>query len=109
MTTLKGKVWTCKKIVNGLATFDVLNEATKTTREVKLYREGLELLFELGGTTGVTARFLFLKGAGFRFREDENEQIYLDGSSIGNLDYHPIDTVAPSDTDPSSAGEGERS
>ena len=98
-TQQASEIWTCTGVDDEFITFDVLNEETKHVHEEKRTREGFALLFALGGNAIVMAAMLTLQGPGFRFRKIWNGQILIDGPSIDDDSYHPIDK--PADVDDS--------
>lgn len=85
------EIWTCTKVDKEFVTFDVLNESTNEIHEERRTPGGFALMLALSDNSPVMAPLLTLQGPGFRFRKLGNGQIYLDGPSIGDPTYHPID------------------
>ena len=88
------EIWTAKEKVNEdgkeLIIFDVLDEMTGKTHQERRYTEAIPLMLALGGYPAVMGALMQIQELPWRFRKIDNGNIYLDGSSIGADDYHPI-------------------
>ena len=88
------EIWTAKERVDKdgeeMILFDVLDETTQETREQRLYTSALPLMFMLGGYPGAMGMIMALHDLPWRLRKI-GESIFLDGPSIGDPTYHPID------------------
>ena len=75
---------------NPLIIFDVLNQETGETREEQRYKSALLLMLMMGGYSPQTGAALTMQPYPWRFLKAD-DQIYIDGPSIGVDNYHPID------------------
>lgn len=88
------EIWIAKEKVveedGELIVFEVKDEQTGQVREERRYKEVLLLMFTRGGYPSQVGVLRAKQELPWRFRK-VNEDIYLDGPSIGVDGYHPID------------------
>jgi len=88
------EIWTAKEQIieedKEFIVFEIKDEQTGTTREERKYKDALPLMFVLGGYPSQVGLLMTTQELPWHFRK-VNDQIYLDGPSIGVEGYHPID------------------
>jgi len=95
---MASEIWTAKEEIacerdgKPMIVFEVKDEATGEVRTDRKYKDALPLMFMLGGYSAQIGILLELQPLPWRFRKI-GEHIYLDGPSIGDPTYHPIDPV----------------
>jgi len=87
------EIWTAKEEKDDLIIFEVKDEETGKVRAEQRYKEALSLMFALGGYSSQIGAVMSIQPLPWRFRK-RGDNIYIDGSSVGLDEYHPIDAPA---------------